>query len=155
MSSMPRCHQQRFAKGETILEQGARGDRTFVIKAGNVLVCKEGDVPGEMVPIESLGPGELFGEMYLVMNDLTRTATVVAVNEVTVDVFFEEEVLRDLDNMSFLQRMMFKGLNSRLRKTTENLTRQKVATEYTSGSVLAKPSKQAPKKPAAKPDYYS
>ena len=129
MGNLPHCHEQRFAQGETIIHQGVRGDRTFVIRAGQVLICKQGDDEDEVVPIESLGPGDLFGEMYLATNDLLRTATVVAVNEVTVDVFFEEQILRDLDNMSPLQKMMFLGLNRRLQKTTDNLVRKAHATE--------------------------
>ena len=128
MSHLPQFHEQRFAQGETILHQGIRGDRTFIIKAGQVLICKQSETPEEVIPIESLGPGDLFGEMYLATNDLLRTASVIAVNEVTVDVFFEEQVLQDLDNLSPLQKMMFVGLNKRLKKTTDNLVRQAVVT---------------------------
>lgn len=119
---MPSRH---FGKGELIIEQGARGDRSFVIRSGKVLVCrKEG--PGQLVPIQELGPGEIFGEMYLISKDATRNATVIAMNDVTVDVLFEETVKHDVQLLSPLQKILFRGLNNRLNQTTDKFVHEKV-----------------------------
>lgn len=116
---MTMFHQQRFAKGEHIIEQGVTGDRTFVIRRGNVLVCHE-DSDGSLIPIKELGPGEVFGEMYLYNEGTTRNATVVAVNEVMVDVVFDEYYREEMSRLSPFQKIMIQGMNQRLNETTED-----------------------------------
>jgi CRP-like cAMP-binding protein len=49
--------EQRFAKGETIVERGSRERRLYVVRGGNVLIhVTEGQAP------YLLGPGDVFGE---------------------------------------------------------------------------------------------
>ncbi len=115
---------KHYGKGDLIIEQGTRGDRSYVVRSGKVLVCrKEG--PGTLVPIQELGPGEVFGEMYLLSKDATRNASVIAMNEVTVDILFEETIKPDLQFMSPLQKILFKGLNNRLNQTTDKFVKEK------------------------------
>jgi CRP-like cAMP-binding protein len=69
---------EHFAAGETIFAKGDPGDRMFVITAGTVAVTDEN---GE---IETLGPGELLGELALIdaaprsANAIARTACALA-----------------------------------------------------------------------------
>ena len=49
--------EQRYTKGQTIVERGARGRVLYVVRTGNVLVhVNEGQAP------YLLGPGDMFGE---------------------------------------------------------------------------------------------
>lgn len=107
-------YEQRFAKDEVIIRENTRGDRVFLIRSGTVLIAKRGSEPDELIPIVELGPGELFGEMYLMNSNQMRSAYVVAQTEVVVNVFFEEEIIEDLRKMSPFQRAMLGGLSSRL-----------------------------------------
>ena len=64
-----------FAPGQTIFKEGDHADRMFVIQAGEVEVRYNGH------SIETLGEGNIFGEMSLI-SDEPRAATVVALTEV-------------------------------------------------------------------------
>ena len=78
-----------FAPGETIVRQGERADRLYVIDSGSCSVYVEAG--GEREHVGQMGPGELFGETAL-LGDAERTATVVA-SEPTVVHAISREVL--------------------------------------------------------------
>lgn len=68
--------QVRFAEGETIFEQGDRGDVVYMIVEGQVEAIRE-EENGEQRLLATMGPGEYFGEMALI-SEAPRTATVRA-----------------------------------------------------------------------------
>jgi CRP-like cAMP-binding protein len=72
---------RRFAPGETLMRQGQVSDGAYVIAAGRVAVSARLPGGGE-APIADLGPGDLLGEMALLMRGGRRTATARAVGEV-------------------------------------------------------------------------
>jgi MFS family permease len=63
--------------GEEIVRQGDRGDRFYLIKDGTLDVYVDGGL------VQSLGPGDSFGEIAL-LRDVPRTATVKARTEVVL-----------------------------------------------------------------------
>lgn len=77
LAAAGRC--QRFGPGEAIVREGEPGDCLFQVLEGQVEVCKEVS-PGRQVQVRQLGPGELFGEMTLLL-DAPRSATVRALEE--------------------------------------------------------------------------
>lgn len=83
----PGIGRAHFEAGETIFRQGDRGDRLYIVVDGDVEVVKaETGEQGETV-LARLGPGECFGEMALVSDNL-RMATVrscTSVNVLTLD----------------------------------------------------------------------
>jgi CRP-like cAMP-binding protein len=77
-----------FEEGSTIIRQGARGQRFYVVRSGAVEVWRNDE------RLARLGPGEAFGEIALLL-DIPRTASVMAV-EPTLLLALEAEDFRDL-----------------------------------------------------------
>jgi CRP-like cAMP-binding protein len=62
---------QEYDGGEVVFHQGERGERMFYILSGSVRISGEGGL------IRTMGPGEYFGEMSMLLS-APRTATVTA-----------------------------------------------------------------------------
>lgn len=115
MSSRPT---QRFIKGQTIVQEGSVGDRSFKIVSGEVVVCKK-NADGNLIPIAKLGQDELFGEMYLFEDDHTRSATVIAISsEVELEIYFQNELIELFGQLAPSTRQIFAGMAHRLKKTS-------------------------------------
>jgi len=69
-----------FTFGETIVEEGAPADAFFVLATGRARIVKRSE-RGEEIPLDTLRPGDSFGEMGLLEHS-TRTATVRASSDV-------------------------------------------------------------------------
>jgi CRP-like cAMP-binding protein/Zn-dependent protease len=69
-----------FAAGETIVEQGTPGEYFYLIKRGRVSVSMV-DSLGHSRELRTLGPGQYFGEIALLLS-APRTASVRAIEEV-------------------------------------------------------------------------
>jgi small-conductance mechanosensitive channel/CRP-like cAMP-binding protein len=68
-----------YGPGEAIVEEGAEGESLYHLIEGHVEVLKRID-NGETIPVRQLGPGNVFGEMTLLL-DAPRSATVRALEE--------------------------------------------------------------------------
>ena len=69
-------HLQSFDKGETIFEAGDAAKYAYIIQAGAVsILVTSGD---DKVVLDTLGAGEVFGEMALVDDEPRSAAAVVA-----------------------------------------------------------------------------
>jgi CRP/FNR family cyclic AMP-dependent transcriptional regulator len=107
---------QQFIKGQTILLEGAPGDRSFLILSGEVVICKKSE-QGDLVPIAKLGAGEMFGEMYLFDAGKSRTASAIALtSDVNLEVIFQDELQSMLGNLHPAVNRIFQGLSMRLQK---------------------------------------
>ena len=81
--------QEQFAAGETIIHEGDKGDACYLICSGQVGVVSS-DLIGQDAPLATFGPGDLFGEIALVIDGL-RTATVVALEPVLAYVLYRSD----------------------------------------------------------------
>lgn len=70
------CLQEFFPAGSTVVRQGDRGDKFYIIRGGKVLVTKRTDDGAELY-IGTLSRGEFFGEQAL-LHEHRRLATVTA-----------------------------------------------------------------------------
>src|SRR5262245_39542709 len=71
------CRPLHVRRGEVVCRQGERGETMFLIVRGRVSIDVEYG-PGSHQPINSLGPGDHFGEMSLLL-DSPRSANVTTV----------------------------------------------------------------------------
>jgi CRP-like cAMP-binding protein len=65
---------ERYPDNYTIIRQGDRGDKFYIVASGEVIVAREDGVRGEQ-PQATLRCGDYFGEIAL-LKDIPRTATV-------------------------------------------------------------------------------
>jgi CRP/FNR family cyclic AMP-dependent transcriptional regulator len=68
--------ERRFVAGESVVREGEPGSSMFIIRAGELVVCKNSG-SGNLVRLVRLGPGDFFGETALIAVQ-PRNATVIA-----------------------------------------------------------------------------
>ncbi len=97
--------------GEAVFREGDMGNSFYVLIAGGVVVEKLRD--GRPVELAQLGPGECFGEMALVGNDV-RSATVRAVGPLVAMRFYRELIDASPESASAIYRNIARILAGRL-----------------------------------------
>jgi len=116
------CHLKRFSQGEVVIEENALGQALYLVHKGLVKVVKAFGKGSQ--EIAELGPGQLFGEMSLIEDDLT-SAGVIAATELELFVIyrgeFEDTLKRDQGLALKIYKSFCKTLSERLRKTTMEL----------------------------------
>lgn len=71
------ARRRRFARNEVVFHEGDPGDALHLIEKGRVAVRVTTPL-GDVSTLLVLGPGEIFGELALIDESSSRTATVVA-----------------------------------------------------------------------------
>jgi CRP-like cAMP-binding protein len=103
--------ERQFAPGEVIYREGDKSDFAYFIKAGRVEILKaESDGPRQ---VTVLGPGDVFGEMGVVL-DQRRSVTARALEAVVVRAVSRSGFLDAINQQSEAARPMLKTLLSRL-----------------------------------------
>lgn len=93
--------------GRTILRQGDLGQEFALIISGEADVVKDG------VVVAHLGAGDYFGELALI-DAVTRTASIVATTDMTLEVIDRRGFNTLLDDLPRLSRSMLQGTARRL-----------------------------------------
>lgn len=108
--------------GELVVKQGEHGRSMFVVRSGEVVVCRDNN--GHRTKVVRLGPGEAFGEMCLVEIQ-PRSATVlteVPTKLLTLNQKNLAELYRtDLPTYTLLLGNIARELSRRLRKADARL----------------------------------
>ena len=81
---------RRFGRGEPVLRQGDEAASLYIVETGRLSVRLVGS-GGDSVILGVMGPGEVVGEMGVLVNRHERTATVQAIDEVVVRVLRKED----------------------------------------------------------------
>jgi CRP-like cAMP-binding protein len=93
--------------GQVLCKEGQSGEEFFVIMEGEVEVTRRGKTLG------TRGRGEFFGEIALV-EDIPRTATVIARTPLRFFVLMRRDFLRLLDAQPQVERKVMRALAKRL-----------------------------------------
>ncbi|PYM59581.1 MAG: hypothetical protein DMD79_17395 [Candidatus Rokuibacteriota bacterium] len=106
----------RFESGQAVVREGDAPDGFYVIKDGRVVVVTSGD-HGVEERLNTLGPGETFGEIALLTGE-SRTATVVAETDLTVWRLSRARFETLLGHERGIARSVERALSRRLAATT-------------------------------------
>lgn len=120
-------NRMRISRGATIFAEGEQGDTMYVIIEGQVQITRKG--PKSPVVLATLQqPGSFFGEMAIVA-ETERTATAVALTDVTLLAVHASELELLLKQRPDLGAKMIRTLTQRLKHTTNQVMdeREKIA----------------------------
>ena len=77
------CSESTYSPGSVLLSQGQQGLGLYILTKGTVRITRVNSPDGAEQVLGTAGAGDVVGEMAL-LDDLPRSATVTAVDEVTV-----------------------------------------------------------------------
>jgi len=77
------CLERTVSPGSVLLSQGEQGLGLFILTKGTVRITRKNSPDGAEEVLATAGVGDVIGEMAL-LDDLPRSATVTAVDEVTM-----------------------------------------------------------------------
>ena len=87
-------YEREYLPGEVIFDEGEVGQALYVVLAGRVLICKQGQ--SEIVPLAEIPTGALFGEVALI-DGVPRTAQARALEQCTLAALARSDFNRLLD----------------------------------------------------------
>ncbi|MDP2810782.1 MAG: cyclic nucleotide-binding domain-containing protein [Rhodocyclaceae bacterium] len=109
-------HERDYLAGEVIFDEGEEGQAIYIVAAGDVLICRQGQ--GEAGRVAQLGPGTFFGELALLDNS-PRSAQARAATACQLIVFFRDDFVGLLDThariASKISRELARHLGARMR----------------------------------------
>ncbi len=115
--------EEYFSKGEFIFKEGDWGNKIYEIQSGEVLIYKDG-CSGNLVPLSTLGAGEMFGEMFLFNPNHRRNATAVAVSDLVVKLYPQADFVKDLESLNPRQQKLVQAMNKKIVRITEHYIEQ-------------------------------
>ena len=77
------CRDGKYSPGSVLISQGEQGLGLFILTKGTVRITRANSPDGAEEVLGTAGAGDVIGEMAL-LDDMPRSATVTAVDDVTV-----------------------------------------------------------------------
>jgi CRP/FNR family transcriptional regulator, cyclic AMP receptor protein len=113
MLARPDLPIRKFAKGESIFEEGQNGASVFWIQSGKVNVFKR--VRGRQLRVAKITSNEFIGEMS-VLESLPRSATAIAVTDVITREISLDDFFKLLNNSPSIYLVVIDSLCERVRR---------------------------------------
>ena len=110
--------------GDIIFLEGQPADNAYVILKGHADVVVQGN-RGELVPINRMYPGELFGEIALLTEAKARTATVMAADKCELLEINRQVFDGRLAKTDALVRFVLDHMTRRLVQLTDKVVHEK------------------------------
>ena len=106
-----------FPRGTILFQRGDPGEALYIVRSGSVALWMK-DFTGELIELETCGPGHLFGELAL-FDGGARTATAEALEHTETIMLGRDQFLEFLQNRPGIAIEVLAGLASRLRRANE------------------------------------
>lgn len=110
------AHERKFDSGQTVVSEGEQGIGLYAIVSGEVEVLQ--GAGGAQQRLRSMGPGEVFGEMALLL-DRPRTATVRATQATECLALSSISFREALDRSPDMAKQLLQNMASRLAEAEE------------------------------------
>ncbi len=109
------CQERHYSAGSTLMSQGDSGVGLYVIKSGKVRIVQASSPDRAEEELSVAGAGDVIGEMAL-LDDLPRSASVIAVDDVTALLLPIWEFRTTLQSHPDIALKLLSVLSRRLRK---------------------------------------
>ena len=113
------CITRTYPKNTVIINEGDQANAMFICTSGKVKVYVS-DENGKEFVLNSMGPGEYFGELSL-LDDETRSASVITTDKSTFSILYKDDFSKVVLNHPDIALVLLRNLASRIRKLTENV----------------------------------
>jgi CRP-like cAMP-binding protein/predicted MFS family arabinose efflux permease len=107
---------QAVPAGTPVITEGEEADAFYVVRSGSLAVLSTGERGGQPVRVNSLGPGDYFGEIGL-LERVPRTATVQAETDSVVERLAGEDFLGIVNQAPSTSGTLLDGVVGRLART--------------------------------------
>jgi CRP-like cAMP-binding protein len=108
--------EQAVPAGTPVITEGEEADAFYVVRSGTLAVLSAGERGGQPVRVNSLGPGDYFGEIGL-LERVPRTATVQAETASVVERLAGEDFLGIVNQAPSTSGTLLDGVVGRLART--------------------------------------
>jgi len=113
------CITRTYPKNTVIINEGDQANAMFICTSGKVKVYVS-DEHGKEFVLNSMGPGEYFGELSL-LDDETRSASVITTDKSTFSILYKDDFSKVVLNHPDIALVLLRNLAARIRKLTENV----------------------------------
>lgn len=110
---------RRYAKDDVVFHADEIGDVFCIIREGQVKVTMISP-EGKEIILNTLGPGEFFGEMAL-LDEHPRSATIIAIEPLEVVTIWRSDFLQILEESFSITRKVLAELSNRLRQMSTRI----------------------------------
>ncbi|PCJ46143.1 MAG: Crp/Fnr family transcriptional regulator [Moraxellaceae bacterium] len=110
---------RNYPKNSIIINEGDIANAMYMVTSGKVRVYVSDDQGKEFI-LNSMGPGEYFGELSL-LDDEKRSASVITTEKSTFSIVYKEEFTKAVKDNPNLSMALLKNLAHSVRQLTDNI----------------------------------